>query len=306
MNILVTGGAGFIGSNLVDAFVAAGHSTVVVDNLYMGRLENLNPKAKFYLLDIRAPEVAKVFEFEKIDVVCHQAAQMDVRKSVADPGFDAEVNVLGSLNLLQNSLKYGVKKFLFASTGGAIYGEQDYFPADEDHPTRPVSPYGVTKLTVEKYLFYYHQVHGLPYVALRYANVYGPRQNPHGEAGVVAIFTEKMLSGQKPVINGDGRQTRDFVYVGDVVEANLRALEYEKSDIFNIGTGIETDVNTIFHKLNQIIGSNTPECHGPPKDGEQLRSVIDYTKAKKLLGWEPKVNLQRGLQATVDYFRSSK
>ncbi|MCD6166901.1 UDP-glucose 4-epimerase [candidate division KSB1 bacterium] len=306
MNILVTGGAGFIGSNLVDAFVAAGHSTVVVDNLYMGRLENLNPKAKFYLLDIRAPEVAKVFEFEKIDVVCHQAAQMDVRKSVADPGFDAEVNVLGSLNLLQNSLKYGVKKFLFASTGGAIYGEQDYFPADEDHPTRPVSPYGVTKLTVEKYLFYYHQVHGLPYVALRYANVYGPRQNPHGEAGVVAIFTEKMLSGQKPVINGDGRQTRDFVYVGDVVEANLRALEYEKSDIFNIGTGIETDVNTIFHKLNQIIGSNTPECHGPPKDGEQLRSVIDYTKAKKLLGWEPKVDLQRGLQATVDYFRSSK
>ncbi|RKY87777.1 UDP-glucose 4-epimerase [candidate division KSB1 bacterium] len=306
MNILVTGGAGFIGSNLVDAFVAAGHSTVVVDNLYMGRLENLNPKAKFYLLDIRAPEVAKVFEFEKIDVVCHQAAQMDVRKSVADPGFDAEVNVLGSLNLLQNSLKYGVKKFLFASTGGAIYGEQDYFPADEDHPIRPVSPYGVTKLTVEKYLFYYHQVHGLPYVALRYANVYGPRQNPHGEAGVVAIFTEKMLRGQKPVINGDGRQTRDFVYVGDVVEANLRALEYEKSDIFNIGTGIETDVNTIFHKLNQIIGSNTPECHGPPKDGEQLRSVIDYTKAKKLLGWEPKVDLQRGLQATVDYFRSSK
>jgi UDP-glucose 4-epimerase len=303
MKILVTGGAGFIGSNLVDAFIEQGHDVVVVDNLYMGQVENLHPRARFYLLDIRSPELAKVFELEAIDIVCHQAAQMDVRKSVDDPMFDADVNVLGSLNLLQLSVRHGIKHFLFASTGGAVYGEQDYFPADEEHPTRPCSPYGVTKLTVEKYLYFFHFVYGLKYTILRYANVYGPRQNPHGEAGVVAIFINKMLAGEQPIINGDGKQTRDFVYVDDVVRANLLALEKGVVDIFNVGTGIETDVNTIFRELNALTGGKTPEKHGPPKEGEQRRSVISYKKAKEILGWEPQVDLKEGLRRTVEFFR---
>ncbi len=303
MTILVTGGAGFIGSNLVDAFLEKGHRVVVVDNLYMGQTENLNPEAKFYLMDIRSPELAKVFELEKIDVICHQAAQMDVRKSVEDPLFDADVNVRGTLNLLQQAVKHGIQRVLFASTGGAVYGEQDYFPADEEHPTRPCSPYGITKLAVEKYLYYYHEVFGLEYTILRYANVYGPRQNPHGEAGVVAIFISRMLAGEQPIINGDGKQTRDFVYVGDVVRANLLALEKGVTDIFNVGTGIETDINTIFHEINKLIGKNFPEKHGPEKEGEQRRSVISYEKARRVLGWEPQVSLQEGLRRTVEYFR---
>ncbi|HHM24088.1 MAG TPA: SDR family oxidoreductase [Bacteroidetes bacterium] len=303
MTILVTGGAGFIGSNLVDAFLEKGHRVVVVDNLYMGQMENLNPEAKFYLMDIRSPELAKVFELEKIDVICHQAAQMDVRKSVEDPLFDADVNVRGTLNLLQQAVKHGIQRVLFASTGGAVYGEQDYFPADEEHPTRPCSPYGITKLAVEKYLYYYHEVFGLEYTILRYANVYGPRQNPHGEAGVVAIFISRMLAGEQPIINGDGKQTRDFVYVGDVVRANLLALEKGVTDIFNVGTGIETDINTIFHEINKLIGKNFPEKHGPEKEGEQRRSVISYEKARRVLGWEPQVSLQEGLRRTVEYFR---
>ncbi|HDK36155.1 MAG TPA: NAD-dependent epimerase/dehydratase family protein [Bacteroidetes bacterium] len=303
MKILVTGGAGFIGSNIVDALIEAGHDVCVVDNLYMGRLQNLNPNAKFYLMDLRADELEKVFALEKFDVVYHEAAQMDVRRSVENPVFDAEVNVLGTLNILQNAVKAGVQKIIFASTGGAIYGEQDYFPADENHPNRPVSPYGITKLTVEKYLFFYELTYNLQSVILRYANVYGPRQNPHGEAGVVAIFIEKMLKDQQPVINGDGTQTRDFVFVGDVVRANLLALDYPKSDVFNVGTGIETDVNIVFRELNKIVRKNTPEKHGLAKDGEQQRSVIDYTKIKKTLGWEPVVSLQDGLRQTVEYFQ---
>jgi len=303
MKILVTGGAGFIGSNIVDALIEDGHEVVVVDNLYMGRLQNIHPRAKFYLLDIRSPELEKVFAIEKFDLVSHQAAQMDVRRSVQDPIFDAQVNILGTINLLQNCVKYGVKKIIFASTGGAVYGEQDYFPADEEHPTRPISPYGITKLTVEKYLYFYYLTYGLPYVSLRYANVYGPRQNPYGEAGVIAIFTQKLLSGGQPIINGDGTQTRDFVYVGDVVRAHLLAMEYDRSDIFNVGTGSETDVNTIFFKLREIVGRDVPEKHGPPKEGEQQRSVLDYSKAKRLLGWEPQIDLDRGLRLTVEYFR---
>ena len=300
---MVTGGAGFIGSNLADALIKQGHDVVVVDNLYMGRMENLNPKAKFYLMDIGSPELAKVFENEKIEVVYHQAAQMDVRKSVEDPMFDAGVNVLGTLNLLQNSVQNKIKRFLFASTGGAIYGEQDYFPADEEHPTRPCSPYGITKLTVEKYLYYYNLVFGLNYTILRYANVYGPRQNPHGEAGVVSIFVNRMLDGEQPIINGDGKQTRDYVYVGDVVHANLLALERGLNDIFNVGTGIETDVNEIFREINKSVGNNTPEEHGEAKVGEQMRSVVSYEKTKKYLGWEPEIDLRTGLNKTVEHFR---
>lgn len=306
MKILVTGGAGFIGSNLADAFIEDGHQVVVVDNLYMGRMTNLHPDVKFYLMDIRAAEIEKVFETEEIDLVYHQAAQMDVRASVEDPLFDASVNISGSLNLLQNSVKYKVKKFLFASTGGAIYGEQDYFPADEDHPTRPCSPYGITKLTVEKYLNYYQQVFGLNYTILRYANVYGPRQNPHGEAGVVAIFIQMMMAGGQPIINGDGKQTRDYVYVKDVVRANLLVLENGDNEIFNVGTGLESDVNQIFRGLNEFCGNKTPEKHGPAKEGEQMRSVVSYAKIKSHLGWEPEVLFTDGLAKTVEYFRKKE
>jgi len=303
LKILVTGGAGFIGSNIADAFIAQGHDVVILDNLSMGKLENVNRKAKFYLMDIRAENCRKVFEIEKFDAVCHQAAQMDVRKSVEDPIFDADVNVKGTLNLLNNCKNFDVKKFLFASTGGAIYGEQDTFPCDETHPTRPLSPYGITKLTVEKYLFYFAAEYGLNYTILRYANVYGPRQNPHGEAGVVAIFTKKLLEGNKPIINGDGKQTRDYVFINDVVQANLKGLEYNQNDIFNVGTGLETDVNEIFQILNQHTGNNAKEEHGAAKQGEQKRSVISYEKAKKILNWSPQIKLEEGLKRTVEWFR---
>ena len=303
MKILVTGGAGFIGSHITDGFIGQGHRVVVADNLAMGRMENLNPEAKFVLMDIRAQEMEKVFEIERFDAVCHHAAQMDVRMSVKDPMYDADVNVKGTLNLLQNCIRFGVKKVVFASTGGAIYGEQDTFPCGEDHPTRPVSPYGITKLTAEKYLFFYGVEYGLQYVVLRYANVYGPRQNPHGEAGVVAIFCTRILAGQNPTINGDGKQTRDYVFAGDVVQANLKALAYDKNDTFNIGTGIETDVNRIFHLINDSAGGKGLEAHGPAKSGEQRRSVISHEKAKRLLGWEPKVPLKNGIKKTVEYFK---
>ncbi len=303
MKILVTGGAGFIGSNIVDAYTGKGHEVFVLDDLSSGSLDNLSSKAKFFQMDIRDPQVEKIFQENKFDVVNHLAAQMDVRHSVADPIFDAGVNIIGTLNLLENCIKSGVKKVIFSSTGGAIYGEQDYFPADENHPTRPLSPYGIAKLSVEKYLFYYNAIHGLKYVVLRYANVYGPRQNPHGEAGVVAIFTSKLLKGEEPIINGDGKQTRDYTYVGDVVRANVLALDYGKPDIFNIGTGKEIDVNALFNTLRAATGSSAKESHGPAKAGEQMRSVIDYSKAKTLLGWEPKVGLDEGLKLTVEFFR---
>lgn len=304
MKILVTGGAGFIGSHVVDAYVEQGHEVHVVDNLCTGLRENVNPRAVFHFMDIRDPAITDFVADEGFEVLNHHAAQMDVRRSVDDPVYDAEVNAIGTLRLMEGARKGKVKKVIFASTGGAIYGEQDYFPADELHPLRPVSPYGVTKLVGEKYLHYYQFVHGIPYVVLRYANVYGPRQNPHGEAGVVAIFTERLLRGEQPIINGDGLQTRDFVFVGDVVRANLLALDYPRNDVFNIGTGIETDVNTIFRKLRELCGSDVPERHGPAKPGEQRRSVLDYTHARKELGWEPQVSLDEGLRQTVQFFRS--
>lgn len=303
MNILITGAAGFIGSNIADAYIQAGHTVVIVDDLSTGKSENVNPGARFHRLDIRDPALEQVFAETKFDVINHHAAQMDVRRSVADPVFDASVNVLGMLNVLELGNKYGVKKVIFSSTGGAIYGEQDYFPADEQHPLRPLSPYGITKLATEKYLFYYRAVHGIEHVILRYGNIYGPRQNPHGEAGVIAIFADKMLRGEQPVINGDGKQTRDYVYVGDVVRANVLALSYPSSNIFNIGTGIENDVIALFRFVRKFSGSSCEEKHGPTKKGEQLRSVIDYSKAKKLLGWEPTVPLEDGLRRTVEFFK---
>lgn len=303
MKILITGGAGFIASNIADRYLELGHEVVIVDNLVTGKKENIPAAAAFYEMDICDERIKNVFEMEHPDMVSHHAAQMDVRKSVAEPVYDATVNILGSINLLQNAVRYKVKKFIFASTGGAVYGEQDYFPADENHPTRPVSPYGITKLAVEKYLYYYYLSYGLTCTIFRYGNVYGPRQNPHGEAGVVAIFAQKMLRKEQPVINGKGTQTRDYVYVGDVVKANELALNFGDNKIYNIGTGIETDVNALFAKLVQFMDHPVKEVHGPGQPGEQLRSVIDHSLIKKELGWEPSVDLDTGLQQTVAFFK---
>ncbi len=302
MKILVTGGAGFIGSHIVDAYIGAGHKVVVADNLSSGKREHVHAKAEFHPIDIRDAALGELFRKHTFDVVNHHAAQMDVRKSVSDPSYDASVNIVGGLNVFELARMHKTKKIIFASTGGAIYGEQDYFPADEEHPTRPLSPYGISKLCSEKYLFYYKAVHGLDSVVLRYANVYGPRQNPHGEAGVVAIFSGRMANGEESVINGDGKQTRDYTYVGDVVRANVRALSSEGSNIFNVGTGVETDVNTLFHTLKSHFGSSVSERHGPAKAGEQLRSVISNKKIQKTLGWKPEVSLEEGLKLTAAYF----
>ena len=300
---LVTGGAGFIASHVVDLLIDKGLQVSIVDNLSSGKRKNLNPAATFYECDIREGEVINIIKEINPDVIIHHAAQISVRESVNDPANDASINILGSLNLLEASVKSGVKKFIFASTGGAIYGEQDYFPADEAHPVRPISPYGIAKLSVEKYLFYYKEVHGLDYVSLRYSNVYGPRQDPHGEAGVVAIFSQKMLANEEPVINGDGGQTRDFVYVKDVAKANLNALKGDVSGEINIATGLETTVNELFRVTNNIVGGEIKEVHGPSMKGEQLRSVLNWSLAKKTLNWEPRVNLEDGLREAVDYFR---
>lgn len=305
MKILVTGGAGFIASQIADAFIAEGHQVTILDDLSTGFEKNINPKAKFVKTNICDKNLYKLFEEEKFDVVNHHAAQMDVRRSVKDPEFDATTNILGTINLLQNCVKYGVKKFMFASTGGAVYGEQDYFPADEKHNTQPKSPYGISKLAVEKYLYFYKSEHNLNYTILRYANIYGPRQNPFGEAGVVAIFTTKLLKGEQPVINGHGKQTRDYVFVGDVVKANLLTLSDEASDIYNIGTGIETDVNQLFHYLNDITKSNKEEKHGPTAAGEQLRSVITSDKIFNKFSWRPSTKLEDGLKVTVDFFKNN-
>jgi len=304
MRILATGGAGFIASHVVDALIQKGHQVAIIDNMYSGKQENINPSAEFHKLDIGDPAVHSLVAKFKPDAVVHHAAQMDVRKSVSDPLFDANVNVLGSLNLLEACRIHGVKKVIFSSTGGAIYGEQDYFPADEEHPLRPVSPYGITKLCLEKYLFYYHVVHGMKYVILRYGNIYGPRQNPHGEAGVIAIFIKKILAGEQPVINGPGTQTRDYTYVGDVVQANLLALDYSGTSVFNVGTGIETDVNQLFRMINARLGSPAKEVHAEAKAGEQLRSVLSTRKISETLGWKQQVGLEEGMNLTVDWFKS--
>jgi len=307
MNILVTGGAGFIASHIVDAYVGLGHAVTVIDDLSTGKKENLNPKAKFHQADIRdTAAVRRLFAEGKFSLINHHAAQMDVRRSVADPVFDASVNLLGMLTLMEAAVATGVRRVIFASSGGAIYGEQDRYPADETHATRPISPYGVAKLATEQYLFYYRAVYGVDAVCLRYANVFGPRQNPEGEAGVVAIFASKMLNGEQPVINGDGKQTRDYVFVADVVKANVLALGHTRSDVFNVGTGIESDVNRLFASLRASTGSSCREVHGEAKKGEQLRSVLDNGRISGELGWKQDVSLDEGIARTVEYFRSKR
>lgn len=307
MKVLVTGGAGFIGSHVVDACIDRGYEVIIVDDLSTGRASNLNPAATFYKIDIRDQELAKIFEKERPDFVSHHAAQMDVRRSVAEPIFDAHVNILGSINLIECCMHYEVKRIVYISTGGAVYGEPEYLPCDEAHPINPICQYGISKHTVEHYLFLYKANYGLNYTVLRYPNVYGPRQDPQGEAGVVAIFIGQMLTGKQVVINGDGEQQRDFVFVSDCAHANLLALELNKSNgIYNLGTGRGTSVNQIFGELDQIIHYGRPPLHGPAKVGETRKIFLDATKANNELGWSPTVDLQDGLRRVVDYFRSKE
>jgi UDP-glucose 4-epimerase len=273
LNILVTGGAGFIGSHIADAYAGLGHNVIIIDNMSTGTEEFINPKAKFYKADIRDKGISKIIKENKIEVINHHAAQINLRSSVA-------------------------------SSGGAIYGEDDKLPVTEEHSVNPRSPYGINKLAVEKYLYYYKAVHGLDYTILRYANAYGPRQNAHGESGVVAIFSSKLLKNEEAVINGDGRQSRDYVYISDIVKANTIALGITKFNIYNIGTGKETSVNYIFNKLNEFAGTSFKEVHGPPKAGEQLRSALSYERINHEFGWKPETDIDTGLKQTFEFFNN--
>ena len=302
MRILLTGGAGFIGSHVAERLLEGGHEVAVVDDLSSGKREHIPVGARFYETDIRTG-CTGVFEEFSPEALCHQAAQMDVRCSVREPDFDAEANILGTVRLLQNCVEYDVRKVVFASTGGAVYGEQETFPASEDHPQYPLSPYGVSKLAGERYLHFYRVQYGLPYVALRYANVYGPKQDPHGEAGVVAIFCGHMAAGRTSTVNGSGEQTRDYVYVGDVARANVLALEGElPSGAYNVGTGVETSVNELYELLQEISGTNLSPEHGPAKPGEQSRSSVDPALAGRVMRWRPEVDLADGLGETLRFF----
>jgi UDP-glucose 4-epimerase len=304
VKVLVTGGAGFIGSHVAEHLLARGHEVAVVDNLSTGKRENLPDNAVLYETDIRSGRsLASILREFRPDALTHHAAQMDVRRSVREPDYDAEVNILGTVRLLQNCVEYGVGRVVFASTGGAIYGEQETFPALEEHPQYPISPYGVSKLAGERYLHYYSVEYGMSAVSLRYSNVYGPRQDPHGEAGVVAIFCANLATGRTSTINGTGEQTRDYVYVGDVARANVLALEGEvPSGAYNIGTGSETSVNRLYELLQRTFGKDLPPTYGPAKPGEQLRSSVDPSRAGRILGWRPEVDLYAGLNETIRYF----
>jgi UDP-glucose 4-epimerase len=303
--ICVTGGAGFIGSHVADALVAAGHRVLIVDDLSSGSKENVPKDSELFVLDVRSDAAAQLLMDREVEILVHHAAQMDVRRSVADPVFDADVNLLGLLNLLETARKGRLRKIIFASTGGAIYGEQDNHPADEEHIARPLSPYGVAKLASERYLYFYHSEYGLDTTCLRYANVYGPRQNPHGEAGVVAIFSRRLLDGEESVINGDGLQTRDYVYVDDVVRANMASLDRPGFNIYNVGTGVETDVNTLFNHIAKAVGFDGAPKHGPAAAGEQRRSCISAERLLEELSVAIDTPLSEGIPATVDWFRDS-
>ena len=300
--VLVTGGAGFIGSHLVDELIKKGHKVTIVDNLSTGEKENLNPKAKFYNLDIRDSKISEVFEKEKPQIIFHLAAHLSVQDSIIHPSECSSINILGSLNLIENLIRFNENisdcKFIFSSTGGAIYGDASVVPTSEDYIELPLSPYGVSKLAFEKYLNYYYEIFKLPFVSLRYANVYGPRQ----KKGVIPIFCNNMLKKQKVIINNDGQQTRDFVFVKDVVKANLLSME-NKLGIFNIGMKEETTVNTIFDKINSLIGLNSEKEYKELKFKEQSRSCLDNSKALKELGWIPDYNFDRGLRKTVNWFK---
>jgi UDP-glucose 4-epimerase len=305
MRILVTGGAGFIGSHVVDAFLAADHEVAIVDNLSTGSRKNVNPGAQLYDVDVRDRDaVIAAFEEFKPDVIDHHAAQAEVPKSVANPVFDAEVNILGGLNLLKAAKDHGVRKFIFISTGGALYGEPEIVPAPETHPIKPLSPYGTSKYCFEQYLGTFKRTFGLDYTVLRYANVYGPRQDFMAEEGrVVAIFAARMISDRPLTIDWDGEQSRDLLYVQDAAAANLAALDGGSGEAYNIGTGVAVTVNQVFEQLREIIGYRREPQHGPKREGDVRRIALDSSKAERELGWKAQVQLDRGLELTVEYFR---
>ncbi len=301
MKSLVTGGAGFIGSNIVDRLINDGHDVIILDNLCTGREKNINPKAKFYNIDITDSNIGKIFKENKIDLVFHLAAQIDVRKSVSNPIFDATTNIIGTINLLNMIQKYSIGKIIYSSSGGAVYGEPKEIPADEKHTVRPLAPYGISKHCPEHYIEYYHDLYGLKYTILRYANVYGPRQDPLGEAGVIAIFMGRMLKGDTPIIFGDGNQTRDYVFVGDVVNANISAINNGDNQIYNIGTGKETSVNEIYEILSKLIKNSPKAIYEAKRPGEVERICLNTEKAKKELSWVAKVTLEEGIKKTLEF-----
>lgn len=304
MKILITGGAGFIASHVSDAYIAAGHEVVIVDNLSTGQKEYLNPQAQFFEADITDKEtIQHIIHDVKPEVINHHAAHIQVGNSVKNPQFDAENNIIALLNIMEAAKDVGVKKVIMASTGGAMYGDKPV-PFDEEMREEPLSPYGVSKRSGELYLNYYYHQYGIPYIALRYANVYGPRQNPHGESGVVAIFSEMFIQGKTPVINGDGTHTRDYVFVGDVAKANLAALTSEYVGALNIGTNTETSTNDVFRKVVELLGLQVEEEHGPERPGEQVRSVLNYSKATQILGWQPTVFFDEGAKQVVEWYKS--
>jgi len=305
MDILITGGAGFIGSNVVDALVEKGHKAVVVDDLSTGKKENLNPNAQFFNIDLRDKDaLEEVFQNIRPEVIYHIAAQIDVRKSVADPAFDASVNIIGSINLFELAVKYNVRRIIFSSTGGALYGEPKNLPADENTLVAPLAPYGVSKYCTEQYLNYFKRMYGIEKVILRYANIYGPRQDPLGEAGVIAIFTGRILNGEEPIIYGDGNQTRDYVYVEDIVRTNLLAMD-GKQGIYNIGTSIETSVNELAKMFSTILNKDIKPVYEPPRKGEVQRIALDGTKANKELGFRPQFSLEEGLRKTIKWYEEN-
>ncbi len=305
MRMIVTGGAGFIASHIVDACLAGGHEVLVIDDLSTGRTENLHPSARFEKMDIASPRLAQVFERFRPEVVNHHAAQVSVRLSVHNPVEDGRRNALGTANVLECARLHGVSHVIYASSGGAMYGEPEHLPAGEDTPVAPVSPYGLSKYAGELYGDYYRRMFGLTFTSLRYANVYGPRQDPNGEAGVIAIFTGQMLAGEQPTINGDGSQERDYVYVADVVRANMSALEQRKDGAFNVATGVPTSVNEVFRLLSKLTGYKESARNGPAKAGDAQAVYLDPSRVRTALRWEAQIELPEGLAQTVDFFRST-
>lgn len=304
MKIIVTGGAGFIGSNIVDALVEEGHDVVIIDDLSTGFKENVNPRAKFYEMDIRDSEIENVFKEESPEVVIHLAAQMDVRVSTRRPIFDSEVNIGGTINLLENCVKYKVRKIIYSNTGGALYGEVDEkaIPINEEYPINPMSQYGISKHTVEHYLYLYYENYGLNYTSLRYPNVYGDRQNPQGEAGVIAIFIDKMMKGEAPIIFGDGKQTRDYVYVKDIVRGNLLALEKGDGEAINLGSAKQISVLDIFDTLKDLMKFDKNPEFKPERIGEVRYIALSFDKALDKLGWKAEADFSEGVKKTLDYY----
>ncbi|MBN1445662.1 MAG: NAD-dependent epimerase/dehydratase family protein [Candidatus Omnitrophica bacterium] len=306
MNILITGGCGFIGSHLADRLIEKGHAVSIIDNLSTGNIKNLNGKASFYNLDIRDKKIGQVFEKEKPQAVFHLAAQINVRKSEEDPFLDTDININGSVNVIKSFLDSEKRgKFIFSSTGGVIYGDTDILPTPETVEPFPLCPYGISKLTVEKYLVYFSAFYGLRYAALRYGNVYGPRQNAYAEAGVIAIFSTNVLENKTPTVFGDGEQTRDFIYIEDVLNANTEMLENDIQGVFNVGTGVETSVNRIFEHIKAASGTDIQKIHAGPRKGEIKRSCISPKKITGATGWRPAVEIGTGIKKTFEWFKSA-